>query len=531
MFNGLRSEHDAWTTCIKVILGLLEDSLLKGALPSTKIKFNEENREWLKFNESTDTLSAPDSPSSYNLKRKRSFSNSAQDRKLQKLSSSLANDIARSLSVSLDDIDMTTTSPLPAQPFNIYTKPVNEENPMPALRRISMSGTLNPTSASSLEQWLELQAQKNHMPFIEYKHRFNDKQKELRQELDLLQKPDQHFEALRDHLSKVLRLANELSGDHTLPFIEVFPEWTIYENKINKLASYIQSVEDMSYSVNSTIPQSDDLSKDIKRLQGLLESKMALYGDALIQNGLEWKAMGMPVNDSLLVATKEWLHNLCVGLLDVLDTECKKAQELVNNMEELIHLPMGENLMECILTGLEFIAEASSFIGFTSHKLAYDCCVLAAIYEQWISENLEHMNDGSDMVKKTPKRIDIRFMQLMDNATRVLSSLYILEELEIRHKDILHLSSSVAAVENLTSVLVELTVTAISIIETDQKNASKVTGNIMTNPQTTFIYMGESLLSFADKIVYLAGREYQDGHRIQVSIFNQVYINSYDCTQ
>ncbi|KAI7907706.1 uncharacterized protein BX663DRAFT_491793 [Cokeromyces recurvatus] len=413
-----------------------------------------------------------------------------------------------------------TTAPPPPHPFN-YNKPLNEENPMPALRRISMSGTLNPTTASSLEQWLELQAQKNNIPLIEFKHLFNDKQKQLRKELELLQKPDQEFESLRDHLSKVLRIANELSGDHTLPFIEIFPEWTLYENKINKLASYVQSMEDMSYSVNSTIPQSNDLLEDIKKLQGLLENKIALYGDALIQNGLEWKAMGMPVNDSLLIATKEWLHNLCTGLLDALDTECKKAQELANNMEELIHLPMGENLMACILTGLEFIAEASCFIGFTSHKLIYDCCVLAAIYEQWISENLEHVTDNSDMIKKSSstKRMDIRFMQLMDNATRILSSLYILEELELRHKDILHLASSVAAVENLTSVLVELVVRAISIIETDKKNAStnsKVAGNIMTNPQTTFIYMGESLLAFADKIVYLAGREYKDGYRIQV---------------
>lgn len=107
----------------------------------------------------------------------------------------------------------------PAHPFVVYNKPLNEENPMPALRRISLSGTLNPPSASSMEQWLKLQAQNHNIPFSEYSALFHDKQKLLRREIELVQRPDQSFDSLRDHLSKVLRLADELSGDHTLPFV------------------------------------------------------------------------------------------------------------------------------------------------------------------------------------------------------------------------------------------------------------------------------------------------------------------------
>lgn len=164
-----------------------------------------------------ETLSTPGSPSNQSIKRKRSFTESAQDRKLQKLSSSLANDIARSLSVSMDDVDMTASAQ--PHPFVAYNKPLNEENPMPALRRISLSGTLHPPSASSMEQWLKLQAQQHNIPLSEYSTVFQDKQKLLRKELELLQRPDQSFDSLRDHLSKVLRLADELSGDHTKPFI------------------------------------------------------------------------------------------------------------------------------------------------------------------------------------------------------------------------------------------------------------------------------------------------------------------------
>jgi hypothetical protein len=205
--------------------------------------------------------------------------------------------------------------------------------------------------------------------------------------------------------------------------------------------------------------------------------------------------------------------------------------------------------MASILAGLEFVSEASAFIGFTSQKLIYDCRVLASVYGQWVSENLEHIGDKPPLPSPIPiitttttsptsssspkemttlsintnstKRIGIRYMQLMDNITRVLTSLYTMNDLEMRHRDSLHLSSSMVSVDNLSSVLVELTVRAVGVIEVERSKSatsatSKIAGNIMSNPQTGFIYMGESLLTFANKIVELAGREWTDGGRIQV---------------
>lgn len=208
-------------------------------------------------------------------------------------------------------------------------------------------------------------------------------------------------------------------------------------------------------------------------------------------------------------------------------------------MQNLIRLPIGENvnidkpiyiylykliiikLMASILAGLEFISETSTFIGFTSQKLVIECRVLATIYGQWVSENLEHINDRSTEKKNqnVSKRIDIRFMQLMENITRILSCLYTSSELEIRQSSELSLSSRIS-IENLTSVLVELTVRAVGVIEMERKNSTsgKIAGNIMSNPQTAFIYMGESLLTFANKLIELAGREYIDGGRITVNI-------------
>ncbi|KAI8377076.1 hypothetical protein EDC96DRAFT_551240 [Choanephora cucurbitarum] len=263
----------------------------------------------------------------------------------------------------------------------------------------------------------------------------------------------------------------------------------------------------MSLSINKIIPQSDDLLQDIKGLQSLLDAKTSLYGEVLIQNGLEWKAMGMPVNEALLSATKQWIHNLCHGLLDALNSECKRAQALVRDMKALIGSTVGEKLMACILAGLEFIAEASAFIGMTSQRNLDECCVLVTVYGQWVSENLEQINDRSKKNKAyaTTKRTDIRFMQFMENMNRVLTCLYTLYDLH----DI-DSTKSIGYVDNLTAVLVELTVRAVSVIEIHRENATPskaVAGNIMSHPQASFIYMGETLLTFASKILQLSEKK------------------------
>lgn len=112
-----------------------------------------------------------------------------------------------------DDVDMTAHS------LNMYNKHLDEENPVPTLRRISMSGTRKPTTVSSLEQWLELQAQNHNLPLADFKNIFHDKQKQLRKQLEQLQSLNHSFDTLRENLSKLLRLADDLSGDHTLAFV------------------------------------------------------------------------------------------------------------------------------------------------------------------------------------------------------------------------------------------------------------------------------------------------------------------------
>ncbi|CAO3665307.1 unnamed protein product [Rhizopus microsporus] len=493
-----------------MILTLLEDNVFSDSTP----KADAQRLDLSKDDQGSLVSSTPTTPS---FKRKRSVSEVVHERKMQKLSSSLANDIARSLSVDDDDEDMGFQ-------FTKRTQRHQEDNPMPTLRRISLSGTSNPCSYS-LEQWMRQQAEMYHIPLFKYKELSDEKQKELRKELDLLQTPNQTFDQLREHLCRVLKLADELGGDHTLNFTQIFPEWSIYEYRINSLARFVQAMEDMNNSIHTTIPRTSDLLQDIKRLQTTLDSKLALYGDALSQNGLEWKAMGLPVDDHLLAATKQWLFNLCVGLMEALELECKKVGDNVSDMSELYDLPVGEELMTSILCGLEFVSEASACIGYSSPNIVYSCRAMVTIYSQWICENLDHLHDKAteeEVGKKMrisnavpTKRVDIRYMQLLDNMIRAISCLLTLAELGIvPNGSSPSVSDTHISLDNLTSVLVEFTVRAIGVIQTE-KNQKKVTGNVLANPQATVVYMSELLLSFVDRVIELGGSDVNETKRVQ----------------
>lgn len=339
-----------------------------------------------------------------------------------------------------------------------------------------------------------------------------------------------------------------------------------------------------------SIPRTDDLLTDTRRLQALLSDKMTLYGDNLAQNGLEWKAMGLPVDEQLLAMAKGWFYNLCIGLISELDMACSRLRSLVNDMRELMRHPEGEKvciyvmrtrtslsdtfiiqLMESIACGLEFISSTTSFIGLPSRKLVYGCRVLATVYGQWVSEGLELLQEtqlqqrnsgkstSNNMMNTTSTRhtrVDIRLMQWMDNMMRILTSLQSLQdEPAVPHQqhawnnvenayaatpyEPAHDNESLAVLENLTSMLVEITVRAMAVIETNCSSTTSRTAssaganggggggsgpttmsrhaNIMTNPIMSTIHMKDTVLSFVDRIVELAGRADVDGWRVQVS--------------
>ncbi|CEI95467.1 hypothetical protein RMCBS344292_09652 [Rhizopus microsporus] len=150
---------------------------------------------------------------------------------------------------------------------------------------------------------------------------------------------------------------------------------------------------------------------------------------------------------------------------------------------------------------------------------------MVTIYSQWVCENLDHLHDKTteeEVGKKMrisnavpTKRVDIRYMQLLDNMIRAMSCLLTLAELGIvPNGSSPSVSDTHISLDNLTSVLVEFTVRAIGVIQTE-KNQKKVTGNVLANPQATVVYMSELLLSFVGRVIELGGSDVNETKRIQ----------------
>src|SRR4051794_19832112 len=85
----------------------------------------------------------------------------------------------------------------------------------------------------------------------------------------------------------------------------------------------------MKALVSSTFHRSEDLASDLQRMQCMLDSKRSLYGDILVQNGLCWKVVGLPVQEDLIAATKEWLYGLCLGFLAEVNVELGRLPNFV----------------------------------------------------------------------------------------------------------------------------------------------------------------------------------------------------------
>lgn len=79
--------------------------------------------------------------------------------------------------------------------------------------------------------------------------------------------------------------------------------------------------------VSEPVKTSDVLQQYIKDVYHLLDSRTKLYGDFLVHNGLEWKAMGLPVSSDLLMSVKQWFLRVCLSLLNDLDMACSTLQQ------------------------------------------------------------------------------------------------------------------------------------------------------------------------------------------------------------
>ncbi|CAO3617914.1 unnamed protein product [Cunninghamella echinulata] len=422
------------------------------------------------------------------------------------------------------------------------------------LKTITTSTSSSSPSMKELDFILQQQANILGISAEEQKQRFEKQRNQFQQYMIQLQNLVNHdhvtFDEIKSFLHTILVLAEEMMGSQTVLFMDIFPEWKLWEGFVQKLVTYIQCIDDMKQLITQKLQSSNDLAQDIKAIYQLLDTRKKLYGDTLIQNGLEWKAMGLPVDMELLHTVKLWFLYISSSLLDELDIACPS-----NNTKD------QELYMENVLVGLEVVASIIAFIGLSNKKVYMNSQILVTIYGQWISETLEQINElqikHHTLVSSSTKnltqhqsssnnytnnsngnkmgRMDLRLMELLEYMGRILDALQIIQDND-RHihgfnnnnndinnnnemmDDSIKEVEDIGLLETITDMLVEINVRAIAVIETQRCLGEKGKGitNVMSlSYQSSFIYMEESLLTFAEKIVELAGREWIDRPKLQ----------------
>ncbi|KAI9304819.1 hypothetical protein BJ944DRAFT_79321 [Cunninghamella echinulata] len=292
MQDGLSIIDDTWANCVNIILGLIEDSLFDEENNFTKKpKAQYKRQENNPFKIQQPLYISP----TESIKRKRRFSDDGNDRKLQKLSDDLANDIARNLSVSTLDTTMDTNhnQHITVSPsrqchssFLNYDQRSSSLSPLlPTLRRmstneyhdplcmnenrmelsplktitnhhqhrsiLSSSPSLLTTSEASssssmkvLDLILQQQANVLGISAEEQKQRFEKQRNQFQQYMIQLQNLVNHdhvtFDEIKSFLHTILVLAEEMMGNQSVLFMDIFPEWKLWEGFVQKLVTYVQ---------------------------------------------------------------------------------------------------------------------------------------------------------------------------------------------------------------------------------------------------------------------------------------------------
>ncbi|KAJ2819046.1 hypothetical protein FBU31_005666, partial [Coemansia sp. 'formosensis'] len=119
--------------------------------------------------------------------------------------------------------------------------------------------------------------------------------------------------------------------------------------------------EDM-YGVVQWPPQfSPALNEMAVEFEEMVHTKHALYGDTIAQGGLAWKAMGLPVDTTLLARVKQWMESvsgLCLGR--IAHVYKRRAKSSLAYNDEMIS---ADALLHCSIQALNSAALCASMCG------------------------------------------------------------------------------------------------------------------------------------------------------------------------
>ncbi|KAI8061667.1 hypothetical protein BC940DRAFT_134128 [Gongronella butleri] len=420
------------------------------------------------------------------------------------------------------------------------------------------SSSIKSPMLAKIDQALQDRAAVLNVPIDVFHQQWHNGKRQLQQHLlrlqALMHRTDNTYGKIKKLVMTILSFADQLNtAVPELTFKDIFPEWTVWNGVVRQAAKYVQCVDDMKALVkNEVYMPSQDLEKESKTFYYLIDTRVKLYGDVLAHNGLEWDTIGLPVDLDLLEKVRRWLIYACYGYIGLLNQHVADFNDAAaahdNGTAPPIPPKAKQQAMNQLLEGLEMAAMAIKLIGPTHVRLGAAYRIAAAECGHWVSEKLDQLHQAQvqvhDNTKTVPPRpavrTDLQLMHQLDSMVRLLHAIQTVRDVDrlednADDDDIDDLDpmdedeeeadddnepiTAFTLVEAIADMLVEVTVRAITVIETyrhpgQSKTAKKA--NVMAAPAlSSYFYMEEALLTFADKVIELAEREWIDGPRIQ----------------
>ncbi|KAJ2882679.1 hypothetical protein H4R27_003292 [Coemansia aciculifera] len=279
--------------------------------------------------------------------------------------------------------------------------------------------------------------------------------------------------------------------------------------------------EDM-YGVLQWSPQfSPALSEMVAEFEEVIHTKHALYGDVVAQGGLAWKAVGLPVDSTLLARVKQWMESvsdICLGrIAHVYERRAKSS--LAYNDEML----SADALLHCSIQALSSTALCVSMCGDSFPNLMPHVMYIAAECTLWtcnkfkapvsaptmqLANNCRRICGKSDTQHFQGKQLSSRAMRLLAACESILKLLSLTKAILVGNSTLSvfdlnvridHADYVLGALETLAASLVEFSWSLAEILA-----AFRADGQV-ANPSGTMILFVDSVAKFARRIIEFGG--------------------------
>lgn len=155
------------------------------------------------------------------------------------------------------------------------------------------------------------------------------------------------YNSIQATADAILEHAQWLCGpDFEMGINRICPQWSAHEGSIEQIVHYVQFVESMREFSSGRFQHPQDLREDLERSQEVITYLRTLFGESLRNQGLEWRALGLPAMDELIHGTQDWILSMAKMLTIKIRAEVNLALEGANDHRAAVDSSRMETMDE-----------------------------------------------------------------------------------------------------------------------------------------------------------------------------------------